>query len=422
MAERRGAREELRGQQVLAVRGQLDDPVGLRDPEALVVEEPQRVVLVVDQAPDRAEGRLVLELAVEDRASDPVPAIGPRVARREDLAEELRPVRQGHQERRGPARSLVPEGLQVGHLEAELFPHRGLHRVAPGPGELEVRSVPPARVRDRERLVGREPLVHDEGDGGGQRDRVERRRRVGRAELDPRRADHEEHGRDDPASPAARTLGHERPGGRVERDREGRDRDGGEEPGGLAVQGGDDERRDGHARRGERGEIDPERDRHEVHRGERPEGHHEVPPPLEDREHQHHREPDPEDRARGREHVDRLRDVVQGGGAERGGPLQDLVVDRERATARGDRPEHEPDHHDRGAQPEPAGPPRRMRERGRLARGAPEPAGPVRGALVDGHRVMLPASGGSPPTSGSLSPCIWSVGSAPSRSPTSPRS
>ena len=86
--ERLGAREELGGQEVLAVGRELHGAVGLRHAEPVVIEQPQGVVLVVDQASHRAERSLVLQLPVHDRAADPVPAVRAEVARGEDLAEE----------------------------------------------------------------------------------------------------------------------------------------------------------------------------------------------------------------------------------------------------------------------------------------------------------------------------------------------
>jgi hypothetical protein len=81
--------EELGDQQVLPLRGDLDDAVGLgyRDPD--VLQQAQRVVLVLGQAPHGLEGMLVLQGAVEDRPPQLVPAIGADVALGVQLAEQV---------------------------------------------------------------------------------------------------------------------------------------------------------------------------------------------------------------------------------------------------------------------------------------------------------------------------------------------
>jgi hypothetical protein len=58
------------------------------DADAGVVEQSQCVVLILDQPADGREWDLVLELAVEQRPADAVPAIRPEVACVEDLREE----------------------------------------------------------------------------------------------------------------------------------------------------------------------------------------------------------------------------------------------------------------------------------------------------------------------------------------------
>ena len=95
VADLHGALEELHHDHVLALRRDLDDAVGLGRRKAVVVHQPQRVVLVLHEAPDRVERRLVLQRPVQDRAPELVPAVGAnvvlRVELREDLALSLRP-------------------------------------------------------------------------------------------------------------------------------------------------------------------------------------------------------------------------------------------------------------------------------------------------------------------------------------------
>ena len=76
VADLDGVLEELHRDQVLALGRDLDDVERRRGREALLAEEPQGVVLVLDEAPDRAERRLVLQAAVEHRAPELVPAVG----------------------------------------------------------------------------------------------------------------------------------------------------------------------------------------------------------------------------------------------------------------------------------------------------------------------------------------------------------
>jgi hypothetical protein len=55
LAELGGAGEELGDQQILPFRGQLDHPVGRRRGQARVAQQPQRVVLLLDQPTDGVE-------------------------------------------------------------------------------------------------------------------------------------------------------------------------------------------------------------------------------------------------------------------------------------------------------------------------------------------------------------------------------
>ena len=59
--------------------------VGMPD----VAQQPQRVVLVLDEPPDGLERRLVLQAPVEDRAAELVPAVGPHVVHGVELPEQV---------------------------------------------------------------------------------------------------------------------------------------------------------------------------------------------------------------------------------------------------------------------------------------------------------------------------------------------
>ena len=149
--------EELHHDHVLALGGDLDDPVrpGDRDPE--VVQQAERVVLVLDEPAHGLERLLVLESAVQDRAAELVPAVGPHVALRVELGED------------------VALGLVVGRLD--LDPQR---RRAAGP--LQAHGLD---VQDRQSRAGR-----------------------GSPRRSPRRAGRRRRG--GPSCPAGRTRGTDR--------------------------------------------------------------------------------------------------------------------------------------------------------------------------------------------------------------------
>ncbi len=111
--------EELHHDHVLALGRDLDDPVGRGRREPVVLEQPQRVVLVLDEPADRLERGLVLERAVQDRAAGLVPAVGPHVALRVELGEDvsLGPSSfHPEPERRRASRPLEPDGLHLDDL------------------------------------------------------------------------------------------------------------------------------------------------------------------------------------------------------------------------------------------------------------------------------------------------------------------
>ena len=155
-----GILEELGDDEVLVVRRQLDDAVRVGDADAVIGQEAQRVVLVGGEAAHGADRRLVLELAVEDRATDAVPAVGALVTRRVDLAEQAGSVVERHAQRRRTAGALEAERLDVDHGQAELVGHRPHDRGAAFAAEIEVRVDGAAPVRHRERLLRGEPAEH----------------------------------------------------------------------------------------------------------------------------------------------------------------------------------------------------------------------------------------------------------------------
>src|SRR4029450_2561723 len=76
LAELLSAVEELKGDQVLALGDDLDDPERLGAADPGPVEQPQGVVLLLDQPPDGVERLLVLQPAVEQGPAQLVPAVG----------------------------------------------------------------------------------------------------------------------------------------------------------------------------------------------------------------------------------------------------------------------------------------------------------------------------------------------------------
>ena len=69
--------EELRHQQVLPLRGELDHAVGPGGGQAGVAAHAQGIVLLLDQAAHGVERLLVLQAPVEELAAELVPAVGP---------------------------------------------------------------------------------------------------------------------------------------------------------------------------------------------------------------------------------------------------------------------------------------------------------------------------------------------------------
>ena len=141
-------------EQVLALGCHLDDAVRRRGRDADVAQESGRVVLVLDEPPDRLERRLVLEPPVEDRPAELVPAVGPHVVHRVELPEQVGVgVALDAEPQRGrAARPFEPDRLDVEHREPELILHRLPDGLAAPAADVEVRGLAPA-VGDREDLV-----------------------------------------------------------------------------------------------------------------------------------------------------------------------------------------------------------------------------------------------------------------------------
>jgi hypothetical protein len=204
--------EELGDQHVLAVGGELDEAERRRARQPGVAHDPQRVVLLLDQASDAVEGLLVLQPPVHQLPAQLVPAVGAQVAARVQLAEQVgrRVADQGDLDRGGAGRAGQAERLDVGDLEAELVRERLADGLAAGAADVEVGAAP-APVPDREdRVRGEQPerqqrqgdAEHDtDQDVGG---------RVG-AEGDPaERGQRHQHGRGELAPVPPSALGDQR--------------------------------------------------------------------------------------------------------------------------------------------------------------------------------------------------------------------
>ena len=89
VADLDGVVEELHDDHVLAFRGDLDDAVRFGGRQAFVVHQPERVILVLDEPTHGPERRLVLERAVQDRASKLVPPVGSNVVLGVELGEHI---------------------------------------------------------------------------------------------------------------------------------------------------------------------------------------------------------------------------------------------------------------------------------------------------------------------------------------------
>ena len=151
------ALEELGHQHVLPLGRELDEAVRLGAGRAGLADDPQRVVLLLDQPAHGVERLLVLQPPVQQLPTELVPAVRAQVGARVELAEQVRRRRAFHPEaqRRRAGRPAQPHRLDLGHGQAELV----LDRLADGltalAADVEVGG-PSAAVRHREDLAGRE--------------------------------------------------------------------------------------------------------------------------------------------------------------------------------------------------------------------------------------------------------------------------
>jgi hypothetical protein len=166
LAEFLGLIEELEGDQVLALGGELDDPVGRRRGQAGVAQQPQRVVLLLDQPADGVEGLLVLEAAVQQLPAQLVPAVRAQVAAGVQLAEQddRRLAGDGDAQRGGAGRPGQAERLDLLDLQAELVGQGPADGLAAGPADVQMGAAAPP-VGDWEDLVGGEPAEGEQRDG-----------------------------------------------------------------------------------------------------------------------------------------------------------------------------------------------------------------------------------------------------------------
>ena len=323
-------------------------PYEPRDPDAGVTEEPQRVVLQDDQPPDRADRRLVLELPVEDRASDPVPAIRADVRGRVDLPERPRPVLQGHPQRGRPAGTFQAERLDLGDHQAELVAHRAHDGVAALASQVEVCRVAAPAERHGEHVLGYQPAERDLRDRGRQDPAVDARNEVVGGQVE---AEHDferdEHVDAHAHPPTGRPARHE-----DERHRDQRD----------------DHRLDG--LRWERVVLGTGQHRHRrvrqgrvQHTGHEPVGDHErreehdqVAEPADDREGDHDDPPHGEHDGEARGQVQRLGQAREAVGPAVSEPAEDRLVERLDPVRRAQADvERDPDQEDDGEQPPPTG-------------------------------------------------------------------
>ena len=165
-----GAVEELGDEQVLALGSELDDAVRRGRRDAGVAEHPGRVVLVLDEAAHALERPFVLQAAVQDRAAELVPAVGPHMAHRIELPEEvsIRGAGDLQPQRRRTTGTLEADRLDVDDGQAHLLVHGAADRHPPRTADVEMGRLA-APVRHRERLVGREPSKGVDEDGHGER-------------------------------------------------------------------------------------------------------------------------------------------------------------------------------------------------------------------------------------------------------------
>ena len=159
VAQLRRPGEELGDQQVLPVRGELDEAVRRRARQPGVTAEPQCVILLLDEAADAFERR--------SSSSRPYRSCRPSLYQRSErtceraysLPNRYPPGSPARRSRIGlrPAGAGQPERLDAGHLDAHLLIQRAPDRLAARAAEVKMRTVR-AAVDHRERLLrGEQP-------------------------------------------------------------------------------------------------------------------------------------------------------------------------------------------------------------------------------------------------------------------------
>jgi hypothetical protein len=160
------AGEELGDQQVLAVGGELDEPVGPGAGQAGQVELVQGVVLLLDQPTDGVERFFVLQPPVQQLPAELVPAVRAHMAAGVQLAEQdrARVALELDLQRGGAGRAGQPERLDLLDLQAQLLLQRLADGLAAGPADVQVGAAA-AAVADREDLARRKPAERQQRDG-----------------------------------------------------------------------------------------------------------------------------------------------------------------------------------------------------------------------------------------------------------------
>jgi membrane-associated phospholipid phosphatase len=135
----------------------LHDPVRLGRADPDILQEPQRVILVLGQPAHGLEGMLVFQRAVADHPVHLVPAVGADVALGVQLREQvlLRAPLDPQPERRRAGRRFQADRLDLEHGQPELVVHRQPDRIAAPPADVDMGDPAPA-VGDGEPLVGGE--------------------------------------------------------------------------------------------------------------------------------------------------------------------------------------------------------------------------------------------------------------------------
>jgi hypothetical protein len=345
-----GVLEELGDQHVLLVGGELHQAVRAGHPHPVVGQHTQGIVLVGGQAAHRADRRLVLELAVEDGAAEPVPAVGPFMAGRVDLAEHPAAVLERHPQRRRASRALQPELLDLGHGEAELVGHGLDDRPPPLAAEVQVGGVAAGLVGDGKALFRDQPPEGRVGHARGEDRGIHHGREVvgGQQQLGQ---NHQYQSRREPGTEpvAAPASGQEDEGHRVQRDREGGDR-----PGGERVYINVHQHR--HSRARKLDEQQPDHDPVGDHQGRQED--HQVAEASIQHQDQDGGDPQGHDGDEGGEQGDKLGRVNEGQGADPGEPFENRLVHPLDRVGRVDEDvQADADEQHRRQHPDPSGPP-----------------------------------------------------------------